>query len=381
MTFSNSQLAFRFFWTASLLFNFIEHSESPHSVDVTYPTKMRWYKTLARVLLMLSVIDFALAAPVAVREHEVRVSVVDAAKDGIATSPLRQDPSDKWLANAADRANAPPTLRSPDSGHWREQEPRQNNLRTVIDSDGLPEAEPLKPAPSIDLNANPPEDQSPRPPPGLGSTFPSLTSQAPTVEHDPLNPEPSAPHSNTGLSPSPYQGLGPTDNSHALNLASPSESRPKPALSIDLNADPPEDQSPRPPPGLGFTSSSPTSQVPTDEHDPLNPGSSVPHGNTDLNLSPYQGLGPTYNSHTLNPALPSDSRPKPALSIDLNADPPADQSPRPPPGPGPTPPSPTSQAPTDEPDPLNPSPSSPHGNTDLIPSLYQGLELTDNSDR
>jgi hypothetical protein len=153
---------------------------------------MRWYQTLARVLLMLSVIDFALAAPVAVQEHEVRVSVVDAAMDGTATSPLRQDPSDKWLANAADRANAPPTLRSPDSGHWREHEPRQ-------------QTGPLKPALSIDLNVDPPEDQSPRPLPGPGSTFPSLTSQAPTDEHDPLNPGPSSPHGNTDLNPSPYQ--------------------------------------------------------------------------------------------------------------------------------------------------------------------------------
>jgi hypothetical protein len=86
---------------------------------------MRWYKILARILLMLSVIDFTLAAPVVVQEHEVRISV-DTAKDGTATLPLRRDPSDKWLANAADPTNAP---RSSDSGHWRGQEPKQHNPR------------------------------------------------------------------------------------------------------------------------------------------------------------------------------------------------------------------------------------------------------------
>jgi hypothetical protein len=100
---------------------------------------------------MLSIIDIALAAPVVVQEHEVRVSVVDAAKDGTAMSPLRWDPSDKWLANAADRTNAPSIPRSSDSGHWREQEPRQHN--------------------------------------------------------------PSSPQGNTDLNPSPYRGQGLTDNS------------------------------------------------------------------------------------------------------------------------------------------------------------------------
>jgi hypothetical protein len=61
-------------------------------MDVTYSAKMRWYKIFVRIVLMLSVIDFALAAPVAVQKHEVRVSVVDAAMDGTATLPLRRYP-------------------------------------------------------------------------------------------------------------------------------------------------------------------------------------------------------------------------------------------------------------------------------------------------
>ena len=134
---------------------------------------MRWCKIPAGILLMLSVIDIALAAPVPVKEHQVRVSVVDAAKDGTGTSSLRRDPSDKWLANAADRTNAPPIPipRSSDSGDWREQEPRQHKPRSGTDSIGSPEpsnsasnpaslseSTPLKQGPShddIDLNFNP----------------------------------------------------------------------------------------------------------------------------------------------------------------------------------------------------------------------------------
>jgi hypothetical protein len=139
---------------------------------------------------MLSIFNFALAAPVVVQEHEMHVSVVDAAKDRTATSSLRRDPSDKWLANAADRTNPPPILRSSDSGHWREQEPGQRNPRSRGDSNGSPE--PSNPAPPINLYAN---NYNPRPPPGPGSTSSSPMSQVPTDESDPLNPL--SPHGNT----------------------------------------------------------------------------------------------------------------------------------------------------------------------------------------
>jgi len=180
----------------SLLFDFIEPSESPRLFDTTYPMKMRWYKILAQILLMLPVIDFALAAPVVVQEHEVRVSVVDAAKDGTAPLPPQRDLSYKRLANAQ------PIPRSSDSGHWREQ--RQYSLRLRTDSIGS--LEPANPASPIGLHANNPPSLSP--PPGPGSTS---TSQAPTDKPDPLNP--SSPHGNTYLTPSLYQGQGPTDNS------------------------------------------------------------------------------------------------------------------------------------------------------------------------
>jgi hypothetical protein len=200
---------------------------------------------------MLSVIDFALTAPVVVQKYEVRISAVDAAKDGTST------------ASAADRTNAPPIPRSLDSGHWREQEPRQHNPSSRTDSNDPPE--PSKPALSIDLNAD-------------------------------YSPSPSPPH------------IDPNANSP------PSASPPH----IDPNANSPPP--PPPPPGPESTSPLPTSQAPTDEPDPLNPSS--PHGNTYLNPSLYQGQGPTNNPHTLNPGSPSDPRPGPSHDdVGLNFNP------------------------------------------------------------
>jgi hypothetical protein len=148
----------------SLLFDFIERSESPRLINVM---KMQSYKLLARILLILSVINFALATPVVVQEHEP--------------------------ANAADQTNAPPIPRSSDAGNWY-------NLRSRTDSIGSPE--PSNPA------NNPP---SLSPPPGPGSTPSSPTSQAPTDETNTLNP--SSPHGNADLNTSLYQSQGPTDNS------------------------------------------------------------------------------------------------------------------------------------------------------------------------
>jgi len=161
---------------------------------------------------MLSVINFAFAAPVVVQEHEVRVREVDAAKDGIATSPpsLGQGPLDKWLANAVGWANGLQIPRSSNLGHWQE-EARQDNLRSRTDSNGSPK--PSNPAPPTDPHANDPLSPSPSPPLGPGSTSQMPKSQSPTGEPDQLNPGTSTPHGNTDLNPSPYQGLGPIDTS------------------------------------------------------------------------------------------------------------------------------------------------------------------------
>jgi hypothetical protein len=43
---------------------------------------MHWYETTSRILLILSIVNFALAAPVAVRDiHEVRVDMVGVSKN------------------------------------------------------------------------------------------------------------------------------------------------------------------------------------------------------------------------------------------------------------------------------------------------------------
>ena len=96
-----------------------------------------------------------------------------------------------------------------------------------------------------------------------------------------------------------------TDDSHTLNPAPP---RPPTRKTSGYTYRPP-----RPPTGMGAGSTSrlPTSQAPTDKPDPLNPGSSSLHDDTDSNPSPYQGqdrqMTLTGDSHALNPASPDSS--------------------------------------------------------------------------
>ena len=123
---------------------------------------------------MLSVIYFALAAPVAVQKPEVCVSGVD---DVTTTSPLRH-PSDMRSANAADL------------GPWLEQDKRQYD---PTDSNDSPE--PSNPAP-WDLN------------------LPSPTSH-------PLSQ--SSTHGDIDLNSSPSQFQGATDDSLALIPLSPND--------------------------------------------------------------------------------------------------------------------------------------------------------------
>jgi len=83
------------------------------------------------------------------------------------------------------------------------------------------------------------------------------------------------------------------------NLRSRTDSNNSPKLSnpappMDPHANDPLSLSP--PLGPGSTSQFPKSKSPTGEPDQLNPGTSMPHGNTYLNPSPYQGLGPIVTS-------------------------------------------------------------------------------------
>ena len=191
---------------------------------------MRWYKRLARILLILSVIDFMLAAPVVVQKRKVHVSGVDD----------RTDPSGKWwLANAAD-----PIPRSWDSGHWLEQEPRQHNpidlndppedsggQHNPIDLNDSPEdSGGPKPLPLWDLNTlpppsptgQPPENQLPMGEPSTSkpSTSKPPTSQPPTDDSEPHPLNPSSTNGDVNLDISP-QDHGATDNTHALSQSPP----------------------------------------------------------------------------------------------------------------------------------------------------------------
>jgi hypothetical protein len=270
---------------------------------------------------MLSVIDFAFAAPVVVQEREVRVSVVDAANDGTARSTLRRDQSGKWPANVADRTDAPLIPRLSDSGYWRKQVPRYNPGSRTDSND------PSNPAPPIELNDPPTPDV----PPGFESASLLSTNQAPTDSNRPsklappidlyANHDPPTQDVPPGFESASFLSMNqaPTDSNRPSNLAPP--------IDLYANHDPP---TPSVPPSFESPYFLPTSQAPTDsssnwpsnsappvdlkanhppspsvppgfefkfmpidEH-PLNPSS--PHGNTDLNTSPYQGQGPTDNS-------------------------------------------------------------------------------------
>jgi hypothetical protein len=96
---------------------------------------MRRYMTFARISLILSIINFARAAPLVVKRvhevHEVRVNVVDVvvAEDGTTTSQKGWDsgPRDDWLATAADQTSEPTTPRLPDLDHSLRSPTRLNN--------------------------------------------------------------------------------------------------------------------------------------------------------------------------------------------------------------------------------------------------------------
>src|SRR6266849_4642471 len=87
---------------------------------------MQRHKIIARiVLLILSVINLALAAPVLVRG--IRVDVVDVAKDVTTASRKYWNPSDMWWTNAPDRAKTPPSLGSSDSDNRLERKLRRRD--------------------------------------------------------------------------------------------------------------------------------------------------------------------------------------------------------------------------------------------------------------
>jgi hypothetical protein len=228
---------------------------------------MRRYKTVARILLTLSAINFAFAAPVALRGiHEVCVDVVDPSKDGTTTQKT-WNLSDERSMNAADSKSASSIPRSLDSDHWSEQGP--HNARSPTDSNDVPG--PSNPRP-FDINAPPPPSPE----------------QTPTDPNDAPGPSHQRPlfDINSSPSPSPEQTLTDPNNSPR-----PSNQRP----SFDINASPP----PSP------------EQMPTDPNNAPRPSNQRP--SFDINASPP--LSPDQTPTGLNDAPGPSNRPL----FDINA--------------------------------------------------------------
>jgi hypothetical protein len=137
------------------------------------------------ILLIFSVINFALAAPVSAR---------GIAEDVTTTSRKRWNPSDGWWTNSADRTNTPPRLGSSDSEYRLEQELRPHDPRSPMDP-------------------NPPTPNQPQ------------SSQGSADSIDP------------NASPQPSQGSTDSVNSHPLPAGSPPPRHDNP-LGIDLNSAP-----------------------------------------------------------------------------------------------------------------------------------------------
>ncbi|KAI0279898.1 hypothetical protein BGY98DRAFT_932911 [Russula aff. rugulosa BPL654] len=120
-------------------------------------SRMQRHKIVAHIiLLILSVIKFALTAPVLERGiREVRVDVLDVAKDVPVTTASQKhlNPSDRWSTTAvlADRANALQDLESSDSDYRLEQDLRSHNPRSPMDSN--PSPQPSRPVGSTDLDS------------------------------------------------------------------------------------------------------------------------------------------------------------------------------------------------------------------------------------
>ena len=85
---------------------------------------MRWFNTSIRILLILTVINFVLAAFIGIRKtSEVRDDVVDVAGDVTAASQKRWGPWVQSSTNAPEWRNAPPSPGWSDVENWLDEEP------------------------------------------------------------------------------------------------------------------------------------------------------------------------------------------------------------------------------------------------------------------
>jgi hypothetical protein len=234
---------------------------------------MRRYKIVAQIiLLILSVINTALAAPV--------LSVREIAKDVTTTSGKRWNPSYEWWTNSADRTKTPPRLGLSDSDYRLEQELRPHGSRSPMDPNASPHSQPSpgttdsddshplsQPSPltppvsslSADSDNSPPHS-----PPSPGSTdlnnFHPLPAGSPPPAHDNL------PDLND---PQPIEEQADSSNfgSYEMGAGSKSDSNPPPPQDIvvdrPLSPRPTDDQPP-----LTLPSDSGSSKRPSSPPDP-----------------------------------------------------------------------------------------------------------------
>jgi hypothetical protein len=171
---------------------------------------MQRHKIVARViLLILSIIHFALAAPVSIRRiREVRTDVVDVAEDVTTALRKRWIPSDEWSTSAPDK-NAPQNTESSDSeysdplgplGSDAPKDSLSNAASTDPDSpkDSISSVASNYPGPLLFPVDSPPPahnnlrlDLNPDPQPGLGLTDSSRFSSHLTGSSKPEHEDPS----------------------------------------------------------------------------------------------------------------------------------------------------------------------------------------------
>ena len=166
---------------------------------------MRWYKTISRILLVLSVANFALAAPIALRDaHDVRAAdMADVAKDGTGASEphtwKRVYPWSQWsTTNAADQTS-PPRNPGPEDPEYPEH--------------GLARLPPASPATSsIASNSVPSSPAEWNNNPASPAAWNHDPASPAAWNHDPASPgSPSEPHG--GASPEYEYGGSPVRGS------------------------------------------------------------------------------------------------------------------------------------------------------------------------
>ncbi|KAN0116317.1 hypothetical protein V8E52_005936 [Russula decolorans] len=182
---------------------------------------MRRYKIASQILLILSIFNFVLAVPVAVREiDEVRVNAVDAAKVGTAASEKRMDPGDQSSTNVGYLTDVSATewnTISSDSAGSKFSELDD----TATSRPTLPTGSPHPGSP----------DDSP-PPPGPPAGNPPPSHSVPTDDPPPSQPgpagDPPPSHSVSKDDPPPSQP-GPAGNPPPSHPVSPTDDHSPPS--------------------------------------------------------------------------------------------------------------------------------------------------------